>query len=44
MNYWGAQLFGKPHRIEGEKMTLTAANTADGVGDSTDRFMEGNAV
>jgi hypothetical protein len=42
MNHWGAQLFEKPHRIEGEKMTLTAANAADGIGDSSDRFMEGN--
>jgi hypothetical protein len=42
MNYWGAQLFEKPYRIESKKMTLTAANAADGIGDSSDRFMEGS--
>jgi hypothetical protein len=41
LNAWGIQLSGKSDWFECEKVTLPAANTADGVGDSADRLMQG---
>jgi catalase len=41
MTYWGAQLFGKRYRIEREEVTLAAAHTAHGVGEHTDRLVQG---